>query len=231
MLFPTQMILLRSGTGGKSLSNTARAGLASPALHTNALNDLLSPTWRNYQNAGPSMTSFIDTTLLTSLVKSLSCFLLSQSSLPWHLPAPGCLRLPKHVSCDWHSPKTLTPPAQRLMLCQWHLDPSGKHRQDGHPANIHLARSVFPLPLEKIQQFVLVQGPTIATKALLLSGVQPAQQDVCTVSKKKYIPHLLQRYAPDRSILWAGSALGPWTGPSSHVSSIQNKCHKTLSLF
>lgn len=41
---------------------------------------------------------------------------------------------------------------------------------------------------------------------------------------KKYIPHLLQRYAPDTSILWAGSGLGPWTWPSSHVSSIQNKC-------
>lgn len=48
---------------------------------------------------------------------------------------------------------------------------------------------------------------------------------------KKYIPHLLQRYAPDTSILWAGSGLGPWTWPSSHVSSIQNKCHETLPFF
>lgn len=45
-------------------------------------------------------------------------------------------------------------------------------------------QDLFPLPLEKIQifQFGLVQGHTTATKALLLNGLQPAQQDVCTAS-------------------------------------------------
>lgn len=47
---------------------------------------------------------------------------------------------------------------------------------------------------------------------------------------KKYIPHLLQRYVPDPNILQAGSGLGPGKG-SLCISSIQNKCHKTLFFF
>lgn len=46
----------------------------------------------------------------------------------------------------------------------------------------------------------------------------------------KYIPHLLQRYVPDTSILQAGSGLGPWKG-SLRISSVQNKCHKSLFFF
>lgn len=122
MLFPTLMILLRSGTGGRSLSNMARAGLASPALHTNALNDLLFLTWRNYQNVGLTVTSF-------SLIPLFSPALLNLYSASCHpspachgtSPAPGSLRLwmtLKHVSCDWHSTGILILPAQSLVLCQ-----------------------------------------------------------------------------------------------------------------
>lgn len=234
MLFPTQRILLSSGTGGKSLSSMARAGLASPALHTNALNDLaLSPVEKLPKCRSQCDFFFIDTTLLTSLVKSLFCSLLSHSSLPWHLPAPGSqaagdsrtreLWLAQHQNSHPSCPKSGT-----LPVMHQDSDPSGKHRQDGHPANIHPARSLL---LEEIQLL-----PTLFWTHHCHQSLAVKQPSACTVRclhsiLKKYIPHLLQRYAPDTSILWAGSGLGPWMGLSSHVSSIQNKCHETLPFF
>lgn len=148
MLFPTQMILLRSGTGGKSLSNTARAGLVSPALHTNALNDLLFPTWRNYQNAGLSMTSF-------SLTPLFSPALLNPYSASC-CPSPAChgTTSPRLFQAagdpqtheQWLAQHRNSHPsclkAGALPVTPGQSDPSGKHRQNGHPANIHSARSV-----------------------------------------------------------------------------------------
>lgn len=213
------MILLRSGTEGKSLSNTARAGLASPALHTNALN------WRNYQN----VTSFIDTTLLSSLVKSLFCFLLSQPSLPWHLPAPGSLRLqvtPKHMSsCDWCSTKTLIPPAQSLVLCQWLLDKVTHLGRTGKMVTLltyTLQDLCFLFLWKKISNYFSVWSGT-RTK-----NCHPAVKwtSACTARclhsvLKKYIPHLPQRYAPDTSISCGQDLL--W-GPEQDLPLI---CHES----
>lgn len=126
------------------------------------------------------------------------------------------------------------PKAAALPAAPGQRDPSGKHRQDGHPANIHLERSVFPLPLEKIQLFlslVCYEDPPLPPKPCCSVAFSLHSKMFAECLKNIYIPPLLQRYAPDTSILWAGSALGPWTGPSSHVSSILNKCHETLSLF
>lgn len=162
MFFPTQMILLRSGTGGKSLSNTARAGLASPALHTNALNDLLFPTWRNYQNAGLNVTSF-------SLIPLFSPALLYPYSASC-CPSPACHGTysprPSQAAGDPQTREQLwllqhqnshpsCPKPGALPVAPGQSDTPGKDRQDGHPANIHLARSEFPPPLEKNIQLFL----------------------------------------------------------------------------
>lgn len=147
---------------------------------------------------------------------------------------------PRLSGCGW-LPNTwavtgAAPKLSSLLPKVWHSasdapgqsDPSGKHRQDGHPANIHPARSLL---LEEIQLLLTLFWTHHCHQSLAVK-----QPSACTVRclhsiLKKYIPHLLQRYAPDTSILWAGSGLGPWMGPSSHVSSIQNKCHETLPFF
>lgn len=153
--------------------------------------------------------------------------------------APGPLRLqvtPKHVSsCDCCSTKTLIPPAQSLVLCQWLLDKVTHLGRTGRMVTLltyTLQELSFLLLWKKISNYFSVWSGT-RTK-----HCHPAVKwtSACTARcfhsvLKKYIPHLLQRYAPDTSILWAGSSLGPWTGPSSHLSWIQNKCHEILSLF
>lgn len=187
MLFPTQMILLRSGTGEKSLSNMARAGLVSPALHTNALNDLLFPTWRNCQNAGFSVTSF----LLIPLFSPAWLKLYSASCCP----SPAChgTYQPQALSgCGW-PPNTWAvtgtapnshPSCPQPVLCQWLLGKVTHLGSTGKMVTYTLQDLCFLLLWKNptICQFALVQGPTTATTALLLSGFQPAQQDVCTVS-------------------------------------------------
>lgn len=108
-------------------------------------------------------------------------------------PSPAChgTYQPQALSgCGW-PPKTWAVTVSALKLSSllpkvWcsPSDTLGQSDPSGHPANIHLARSVsFSSGRDTtIYQFVLVQGPTTATKALLISGLQPAQQDVCTAS-------------------------------------------------
>lgn len=179
MLFPTQRILLSSGPGGKSLSSMARAGLASPALHTNALNDLaLSPVEKLPKCRSQCDFFFIDTTLLTSLVKSLFCSLLSHSSLLWHLPAPGSqaagdsrtheLWLVQHQNSHPSCPKSGTLPVMHQDKVT-HLGSTGK-------MGTLLTYTLQDLFCWKRSScFSLCSGPTTATKALLLSSLQPAQ--------------------------------------------------------
>lgn len=196
MLFPTQITLLRSGTGRKRLSTPTRAGLASPASYTNPLNYLLFPIRSGQKNAGLNMTSF---SLIPLFFSPAS--LNPDSASFFHSPACHCTyqpqalsgcrtrqATPKRTSCHLSSTETPVSPAQSLVLSQLmhqgQCDPAGKCRRDAHPANIHLARPMFPLQLEETQLFLslLLQGSTTATKALLLSGRLPAQQDVCIAS-------------------------------------------------
>lgn len=125
---------------------------------------------------------------------------------------------------------------------QGQCDPSGKCRWDA-PAN-----------LQEVNWCTLLTY-TLQDPCSLFSWKRPTCFSVCSVTRtrhchqstavkwpsactarclhsilKKYIPHLLQRYVPDTSILQAGSGLGPWMG-SFYTSSIQNKCHKTFFFF
>lgn len=166
---------------------------------------------------------FIDTTLLTSIVKSLFSFLLSQPSLPWHLTSPRLsqavgdpqiceLWLAQHRNSHPSCPKSGALPVTLDKVT--HLGATGKMvtqltyiLQDLCFLFLWKRSNCFSVwsatRTHHCHQSPAVKWPSACTARCLLSVL------------RKYVPHLLQRYAPDTSILWAGAALGPWTGPSS----------------